>query len=161
MAYDTTKSAGDVIASADWNTMVGSFTKKTVFSATFGSEGSTVTGSATAWTTIANSDIALNPTIFMLNGSLWMRFIAHFQNNQAATGSVTYIQVVRQNAGTVVTGTTGSGLGTAWRTFDSGWLNWCSESAGGGSESYQIQMHTNGGTATYNSAIMLLSAGSW
>ena len=116
----------------------------------FGAEGSTTT--STSYVTIADSDIAIDPSIFKRNDKLYVRFIYHAKNT--TSGETTYIRVYRQNAGTEVTGSEKSVTGTSWAILDTGWIDWSSES---GAESYQIQMKVTGGTGEYNSAIMILS----
>ena len=117
----------------------------------FGSEGSTTT--SITYVTIADSDIALDPSNYAVGGRLFVKFIYHIYNSGAYTTS---IQVYRQNAATAVTGSEKTMTGAGWAIVDTGWIDWSSES---GNESYQIQLRTSDalGTAEYNSAIMLLS----
>jgi len=64
-------------------------------------------------------------------------------------------RIVRQNAGTAVTGTEVIGTqNRQWEFLDTGWINLSSES---GIESYQIQLKANNGKAKYNSAILYIA----
>ena len=124
----------------------------TMFSARFGGAGSTT--SSDTYVTIANSDIALDPAIFKLSDTLYVRFIYHLRNQTA--DKIAYIQVYRQDAASAVANSEETVTGTTWTVKDTGWLDWSSES---GAESYQIQLKTeSGGTAEYNSALMIISA---
>jgi hypothetical protein len=116
----------------------------------FGAEGSTTT--SLTFVTIADSDIALNPALFNVTGTLFVKFIYHIKNDTA--GETTYIQVFRQNAATVVAGSEASVVGAGWGIVESGWIDWSSES---GAESYQVQMKVTGGVGEYNSVLMILS----
>lgn len=116
----------------------------------FGAEGSTTT--STTYVTIADSDIALDPNLFLFESTLYMKIIAHIKNDTA--GETTYLQIYRQNAGTVVTGSEVSVVGAGWGIVSSGWIDWSGES---GDESYQVQMMVTGGVGEYNSVIMILS----
>jgi len=116
----------------------------------FGAEGATTT--STAYVTIANSDIALNPALFKATTKLYMKVIAHIKNN--TSGQTTYLRIYRQNAATVVAGSEVSQAGPNWGIKESGWIDWSNES---GNESYQVQMRVTGGTGEYNSILMVLS----
>jgi len=123
----------------------------------FGAEGATTT--STAYATIADSDVCINPGMFRLDGQLWMKFVAHLK---ADTGSSCWIRVYRQNAGSTVDGTELSVGPNGWAKLETDWLDWSNEGAnlsGGtwGPESYQLQMKVDGGEGEYNSAIMILS----
>jgi len=117
----------------------------------FGAEGAST--NSTAYVTIANSDISLDPSKYRgLDGKLYLRFIAHIKN--ALTTGTTYIVIYRQNKASTVAGTELKSAGD-WAIVDSGWIDWSTES---GYESYQIRLKTTtNGTAYYNSAIMILS----
>jgi hypothetical protein len=116
----------------------------------FGAEGSTTT--STTYVTIADSDIALNPSMFNIVGQLLVKFVYHIKNNTA--GETTYIRVYRQEAGTVVTGTEKSVVGAGWGIVETGWIDFSGENV---AESYQLQMKVTGGVGEYNSALMILS----
>jgi hypothetical protein len=116
----------------------------------FGAEGSTTT--STTYVTIAGSDIALDPSMFKFETTLYMKIIAHIKNDTA--GEITYVQIYRQNAGTVVSGSEVSVTGAGWGIVASSWIDWSAEA---GNESYQIQMKVTGGTGEYNSVLMILS----
>jgi len=118
----------------------------------FGSEGSTTTSST--YVTVANSDIALDPANFKIAGALYVKFIYHIKCTGTAVDG--YIQVLRQNAGTAVTGSEEiGGAGDVWQILETAWIDWAAES---GNESYQIQIHADGTqTVEFNSAIMILS----
>jgi len=116
----------------------------------FGAEGATTT--STVYVTIANSDIAFNPALFKLKATLYVKFIYHIKNDTA--GQTIYIRVLRQNAGTPVTGSEASAVGAGWAIVETAWIDWSSES---GNESYQVQMKVTGGVGEFNSALMLLS----
>lgn len=116
----------------------------------FGAEGSTTT--STTYVTIADSDIALDPALFNVADKLFVKFIYHIKNDTA--GETTYIQVLRQNAGTVVAGSEVSVVGAGWGIVESGWIDFSAES---GNESYQVQMKVTGGVGEYNSVLMILS----
>jgi len=66
-------------------------------------------------------------------------------------GDIT-IRIVRQNAGTVVSGTEVSGtFGSAFGELDTGWVTF----GDSGFESYQIQMRSNDGNdVSYNSVLL-------
>ena len=118
----------------------------------FGAEGSTTTSST--YVTVANSDIALNPANFAEGGALYVKFIFHIKCTGTAVNG--YIQVLRQNAATAVTGSEKyGGAGATWEILETAWIDWSAES---GNESYQIQLHSDGiETVEFNSAIMILS----
>jgi hypothetical protein len=116
----------------------------------FGAEGAATT--SLDYVTIADSDIAINPALFNVTGQLFAKFIYHIKNDTA--GETTYIQVYRQNAGTLVTGSEKSIVGAGWGIVETDWIDFSTES---GSESYQLQMKVTGGVGEFNSAIMILS----
>lgn len=116
----------------------------------FGAEGSTTT--STTYVTIANSDIALDPSLFKFETTLYVKIIAHIKNN--TSGETTYLRIYRQNAGTVVSGSEVSVVGAGWGIVASGWIDWSAES---GNESYQVQLRVTGGVGEYNSVLMILS----
>lgn len=116
----------------------------------FGAEGSTTT--STLYVVIADSDIAFDPSLFRFEGTLYMKIIAHIKNDTA--GETTYLQVYRQNAGTVVAGSEVSVVGAGWGIVASGWIDWSAEV---GNESYQLRMMVTGGVGEYNSVLMILS----
>jgi len=130
-----------------------------IFTAKFGSEGATTT--STAYVTIADSDICIDSSLFMHGGNLWARFYYHL--HESLSGGTASIIVYRQNADSTIPATEKSVTGTGWAKLDTGWLDWSNEGSallGGtwGPESYQLQMKTtSGGTAEFNSAIMILS----
>jgi len=117
----------------------------------FGGAGDTTT--STTYVVVADSDIALDPSDFVVSGSLYVRFIYHFHNQ--TTGEVASIEVYRQNDVSSVTGSEATTTGTSWAIKDTGWIDWSGES---GDESYQIRIKTtDGGTIEFNSALMILS----
>lgn len=116
----------------------------------FGAEGSTTT--STTYVTIADSDIALNPALFNLIGTLYVKFIYHIKNDTVA--ETTYIRVYRQNSGTVIAGSEKTVVGAGWAIVETAWIDWSNES---GNESYQVQMKVTGGVGEFNSALMILS----
>jgi hypothetical protein len=110
----------------------------------FGAEGSTTTSSG--FTTIAGSDISFSPENYRDDsGQLAIRLHYHVK------GDIT-IRIVRQNAGTVVSGTEVSGtFGSAFGELDTGWVTF----GDSGFESYQIQMRSNDGNdVSYNSVLL-------
>jgi hypothetical protein len=110
----------------------------------FGAEGSTTTSGG--FTTIAGSDISFSPENYRDDsGQLAIRLHYHVK------GDIT-IRIVRQNAGTVVSGTEVSGtFGSAFGELDTGWVTF----GDSGFESYQIQMRSNDGNdVSYNSVLL-------
>ena len=122
-----------------------------VFNERFGAEG--VTTTSTSYITVADSDICVNSNSFKKNGNLWLKFMVHINNN--AAGGTTSVQMYRQNAASVVSGTELTVVGSAWGKTATTWLDWSAEA--NQFESYQIQMKASSGTAECNSAIMILS----
>jgi len=102
--------------------------------------------------TIANSDIAFNPSLFKLTATLYVKFIYHIKNDTA--GQTTYIQVLRQNAGTVVAGSEASVVGAGWGIVETAWIDWSAEAT---AESFQLQLKVSAGVGEFNSALMVLS----
>jgi len=110
----------------------------------FGAEGSTTTSGG--FTTIAGSDLSFSPENYRDDsGQLAIRLHYHVK------GDIT-IRMVRQNAGTPVSGTEASGIfGSAFGELDTGWVTFDDS----GFESYQIQMRSNDGNdVSYNSVIL-------
>lgn len=120
----------------------------------FGAEGSTTT--STTFVTIADSDIAFDPQKLvraMPNKKLYVKFVYHIKND--TDGETTYIRVVRQNAGTVVSGSEVSHTfsSAGWAIEETDWIDFTNETE----DSFQLQMKVSGGTGEFNSALMILS----
>ena len=110
----------------------------------FGAEGSTTTSSG--FTTIAGSDLSFDPEHYQDDlDQLAIRLHYHVK------GDIT-IRMIRQNAGTVVSGTEESGVfGSSFGLLDTGWVPFTDI----GFESYQIQMRSDDGNdVSYNSVIL-------
>lgn len=115
----------------------------------FGSEGSSTT--STSYTTIANSDVAIDfDKIKDRNGSVFVNIVYHLAGDASA-------RIFRQNAGTAVSGTAVSTTASVgnWSFAESGWIDLSSET---GFESYQVQLSSDDGNEViYNSIIMLVA----
>jgi len=119
----------------------------------FGAEGASTTSTTAA--VIANSDISFDPQALkkaMPNQKLYAKFVYHIYNSGAYT---TYIQVYRQNAGTVVQGSQASCAFSAagWAIVSTDWIDFSNETQ----DSFQLQMYVSGGIGMFNSALMILS----
>lgn len=134
-------------AELDFSYGDGTTTCQVISENRFGGEGSSTT--ATAWNTIAGSDLVFNPDDYKdSNGNVYIRVKSHLKH--AVNSGDVRARLYRQNAATAVSGTTVSlTLNDSWGTADTGWVDLSGDS---GDESYQIQLESSDGESVrYNS----------
>jgi len=104
------------------------------------------------YVTVPDSDVLIDPAIFQVYKTLYLRFLAHLK---ATTGYEAFARLYRQHAAVPITETEISTTNDVYTVCDSGWVDITGLT---GLESFQVQLRSSvAGQLVYcNSAIMLL-----